>query len=85
MTHNHITDAQATDGSQFVVAVREQRTRALVGSDGQSYTSPPQTEQQARQLAALLAGGPIDGPGPWRHAIAGGQRTIELHLAGVQR
>ncbi|MGO9958839.1 MAG: hypothetical protein ACLP50_23235 [Solirubrobacteraceae bacterium] len=84
MTHNHTTDAQAADGSQFVVEVREQRTSALVGSDGQSYTSPPQTEQQARQLAALLAGAPIDGPGPWRHAIAGGQRTIELHLAGVQ-
>ncbi len=86
MTHpSDIPDARAAaGGGLFVVAVREQRTWALVGSDGESYTSPPQTEQQARKLAALLAGGPIDGPGPWRHAIAGGQRTIELHLAGAQ-
>ncbi len=84
MTHDHITDTQAADRRQFVVAVREQRTRALVARDGQSYTSPPQSEQQARQLAALLAGGSIDGPGPWRQPIAGGQRTIELQRVGDQ-
>jgi len=27
----------------------------------------------------VLAGAPVAGRGPWRHAIAGGQRTIELH------
>jgi hypothetical protein len=86
MTHQpHIPDAQAgAGGGLFVVAVREQRTRALVGSDGQSYTSPPQTEQQARQLATLLAERPVDGPGPWRQPIAGGQRTIELQRVGDQ-
>jgi len=63
--------------TRFVVTVHEQRARELSGRDGQSYTSPPQTEQQARQLAELLAA--VTGPGPWRHPIAGGQRTIELH------
>ncbi len=84
MTHqNHIADEQTrAGGGLFVVAVREQRTRALVGSVGQSYTSPPQTEQQARALAELLADRPLDGPGPWRQPIAGGQRTIELHRTG---
>jgi hypothetical protein len=62
----------------FVVEVREQRTQALTGTPPLAYTSPPQTEQDARALAALLADGRVDGPGPWRHPIAGGQRMIEL-------
>jgi hypothetical protein len=33
---------------------------------------------QARALLALLAETPLHGFGPWRHAIAGGQRTIHL-------
>jgi hypothetical protein len=62
----------------FVVEVHEQRTEALTGTPPLAYTSPPQTEQDARALAALLADGRVDGPGPWRHPIAGGQRTIQL-------
>jgi hypothetical protein len=63
----------------YVIIVSDERAEALAGRDSQSYTSPPQTEQQARQLAGLLAGAAVDGPGPWRHSIAGGQRTIQLH------
>jgi hypothetical protein len=63
----------------FVVEVHEQRAEALTGTPPLAYTSPPQTEQDARALAALLADGQVDGPGPWRHPIAGGPRTIELH------
>lgn len=63
----------------YVLTVTDQRAEALTGRDSQTYTSPPQTEQQARRLAELLAGAPVDGPGPWRHPIAGGQRTIQLH------
>ena len=62
----------------FVIAVSEQRQSALAGCDGQDYTSPPQSLEQARALAGLLLGAPVTGAGPWRHAIAGGQRTIEL-------
>jgi hypothetical protein len=63
---------------QMIVVVSEQRTAGLAGAEGLHYTSPPQTERQARVLAGLLNGAPVDGPGPWRQAIAGGQRTIEL-------
>ena len=63
----------------YVLTATDERAEALTGRGNETYTSPPQTEQQARQLAALLAGATVDGPGPWRHAIAGGQRTIELH------
>lgn len=65
----------------YRVIVTERRTRGLVGTDGITYISPPQTEQQARTLIQLIADATIDGPGPWRHAVAGGQRTIELQAA----
>ena len=62
------------------VIVIEHRARGLVDSDGTTYVSPPQTEEQARSLIALLAGGTtgLRGGGPWRQPVAGGQRIIEL-------
>jgi hypothetical protein len=71
--------------SGWQLIVTEHRERRLAGADGLDYTSPPQTEQQARRLAALLNGGPVAGPGPWRHPIAGGQRTIHLQATGETR
>lgn len=65
----------------YRVIVTERRSRGLVGTDGITYISPPQTEQQARALIALIADASVDGSGPWRHAVAGGQRTIELRAA----
>ena len=76
---DHAGRREAAAPTRFVVTVHEHRTLALASREGQSYTSPPQTEQQARTLAGLLAGAAVIGPGPWRHPIAGGQRTIELH------
>ena len=66
--------------SAYLVIVTEHRTRGLVDRDGTTYISPPQSEQQARCLVALLAGvtAHLDGGGPWRHPVAGGQRVIEL-------
>ncbi len=66
--------------SSYRVIVTEHRTRGLVDSDGTRYVSPAQTEQQARSLIALLAGSTagLDGAGPWRQPVAGGQRIIEL-------
>jgi len=66
--------------SGYRVIVVEHRTRGLVDSDGTTYVSPPQTEQQARSLIALLAGATAGagGGGPWRQPVAGGQRMIEL-------
>jgi hypothetical protein len=66
--------------SGYRVIVVEHRTRGLVDSDGTTYISPPQTEEQARSLIALLAGATtgLRGGGPWRQPVAGGQRIIEL-------
>jgi hypothetical protein len=69
---------EAIQMSGYTVIVTERRARGLVGTDGITYISPPQTEQQARALIVLIADAAIEGPGPWRHAVAGGQRTIEL-------
>ena len=66
----------------YRVIVTERRSRAHVGTDGITYIGPPQTEQQARALIELIADPSADGAGPWRQAVAGGQRTIELRAAG---
>ena len=76
--HSHQTPA-TTD--TYRVLVTDHITPGLVNSDGRHYESPPQTEQQARSLLAVLIGAEHrdrDHCGPWRQAIAGGQRIIEL-------
>jgi hypothetical protein len=63
----------------YRVLVTDQVTHALIGRSGSRYQSPPQTEQQARGLIAVLLGTTdCQQRGPWRQAIAGGQRIIEL-------
>jgi hypothetical protein len=66
--------------SRYRVILTEHRTRGLVDGDGTTYVSPPQTEEQARSLIALLAGAiaAAGGVGPWRQPIAGGQRIVAL-------
>ena len=69
----------ATSPSRFRVLVCDQLSSALVDSDLSQYLSPPQPEAQARRLICLLLGrSSANGTGPWRQAIAGGQRLIEL-------
>ena len=68
-----------TPASSYRVLVTDQITHGLVNGDRRHYESPPQTEQQARSLLAVLIGAEHhDRRGPWRRAIAGGQRIIEL-------
>ena len=66
--------------SGYRVIVTEHRTRGLVDSDGTTYISPPQPEEQGRSLIALLAGAAaaVGGGRPWRQPVPGGQRIIEL-------
>jgi hypothetical protein len=64
--------------SGWRVIVAEFRCEGLVGNAGATYVSPPQTEQQARSLIALLVGGGAIGSGPWGHPVAGGQRLSAL-------
>jgi hypothetical protein len=74
--HSHQTHAPTIS---YRVLVTDQITHGLVNGDGGHYESPPQTEQQARSLVAVLVGAELrDHCGPWRQAIAGGQRIIEL-------
>jgi hypothetical protein len=72
---------EAITVNRYTVIVTEHCARGLVGRDGATYASPPHLEHSALLLVSLLAGGPVQGPGPWRHAIAGGQRIIELRAA----
>jgi hypothetical protein len=68
-----------TTTSTFRVLVTDQLTPGLTGGDCRQYESPPHTEQQARALLAILVGtSTAEHPGPWRQAIAGGQRIVEL-------
>lgn len=62
----------------WIVIVTDHRNATLTGASAVSYESPPHREADARKLVELLSAGAASGEGPWRHAIAGGQRTIEL-------
>jgi hypothetical protein len=64
----------------FRVVITDHVTQAVVDSAvPRSYTSPAQSEQQARSLIGVLLGAAgLQGPGPWTHAVAGGRRVIEL-------
>ncbi len=68
----------------WVVVVSEQRNDALTSRRALDYQSPPHDEFGARALVELLSGGiPPAGPGPWRQAIGGGERTVELLSVSV--
>jgi hypothetical protein len=68
----------------FVVHVREQRERALVGHAGREYESPPQQREQALRLVELMLGRDVVANGEycWREPVAGGQRSITLRRVG---
>jgi hypothetical protein len=74
-----------SDAERFVVEVRENVTEALIEHEGHVYVSPPQDRERALELVALLLGHPAPANGGreqlWRHAIAGGQRSVMLRRA----
>jgi hypothetical protein len=73
------------DQQLYVVEVNDRCQPQLVGHSGCSYASPPQPARQALTLIHALLGCPQHElrveHSPWRHAIAGGTRTITLHAA----
>ncbi len=77
----------ASDGSErgyYVVRVEDHVAHPLAGHEDCRYMSPPQARPHALALVRALMACPapeIDGHGPWRSAIAGGQRTISLQPA----
>ena len=74
---------ELTLGPLYRVVVDDRVTGSLTGRSARSYRSPPQTLEDARCLAALLLdrGGDLDGDGPWRRPLAGGQRHVAIVLA----
>jgi hypothetical protein len=69
------------EATHYIVCVEDRRNAALTGSAGGTYASPPHTLDHAHELVAVLLdapGAPLDGLGPWRRAVAGGERTVRL-------
>jgi hypothetical protein len=77
------TQPNPTQLSTYRVLVTDQLAPALTAAEDRHYESPPQSEQQARALLAILLGASRsrDHCGPWRQAIAGGQRIVELRAS----
>jgi hypothetical protein len=88
-------DAPGADGEQleltlgplYLVTVEDRVNGPLTGRPARRYRSPPQSLQDARCLAALLLdrGGELEGDGPWRRPLAGGQRHVAIVLAPSSR
>jgi len=64
----------------YVVIVEEHIVRELAGRSPCLYISPPQLRMSALSLVRLLVGRPTEdlADGPWRMAIAGGEREIRV-------
>ena len=71
---------ELTLGPLYLVIVEEDVSAPLTGRPARSYRSPAQTLEDARSLAALLLdrGGELEGDGPWRRPLAGGQRRVAI-------
>jgi hypothetical protein len=76
---------ELTLGPLYLVVVDDRVSDQLTGRAQRSYRSPAQPLEDARCLAALLLdrGGELDGNGPWRRPLAGGQRYVAIVPAPV--
>ncbi len=74
---------ELTLGPLYLVVVDDRVSGALTSRVQRTYRSPPQSLEDARCLAALLLdrGGELDGDGPWRRPLAGGQRRVAIVAA----
>jgi hypothetical protein len=71
---------ELTLGPLYLVVVDDRVSGPLTGRPTRTYRSPAQTLEDARCLAALLLdrGDELDGDGPWRRPLAGGQRHVAI-------
>jgi len=78
---------ELTLGPLYLVVVDDRVSGPLTGRPTRTYRSPAQTLDDARCLAALLLdrGGELEGEGPWRRPLAGGQRYVAIVLAPAGR
>jgi hypothetical protein len=74
---------ELTLGPLYLVVVEDRVSGPLTGRPARTYRSPAQPLDDARCLAALLLdrGNPLEGDGPWRRPLAGGQRHVAVVLA----
>jgi len=74
---------ELTLGPLYLVVVGDRVSGQLTTRSERTYRSPAQSLEDARCLAALLLdrGGELDGDGPWRRPLAGGQRHVAIVLA----
>jgi hypothetical protein len=70
----------STAVSAYIVIVTETVLPELVEHTAQRHVNASQPPEQARGLVHVLLdlAQPPDGPGPWRRARPGGQRTVRL-------
>jgi hypothetical protein len=78
---------ELTLGPLYLVVVEDRVNGPLTGRPARSYRSPPQPLEDAHCLAALLLdrGGELEGLGPWRRPLAGGQRHVAIIPAPSSR
>jgi hypothetical protein len=78
---------ELTLGPLYLVVVDDRVSGPLTGRPARTYRSPAQSLDDARCLAALLLdrGSELDGEGPWRRPVAGGQRHVAIVLAPTGR
>ncbi|HEX8159350.1 MAG TPA: hypothetical protein VF526_18345 [Solirubrobacteraceae bacterium] len=71
---------ELTLGPLYLVVVDDRVSGPLTGRSARSYRSPAQPLEEARCLAALLLdrGSDLEGDGPWRRPLAGGQRHVAI-------
>jgi hypothetical protein len=71
---------ELTLGPLYLVLVDDCVSDQLTSRARRSYRSPAQPLDDARCLAALLLdrGSELDGAGPWRRPLAGGQRYVAI-------
>ncbi len=74
---------ELTLGPLYVVVVEDRVSGPLTPRPARRYRSPPQPLDEARCLAALLLdrGDDLDGDGPWRRPLPGGQRHVTIVAA----
>ena len=78
---------ELTLGPLYLVLVDDRVNGPLTNRPARTYRSPAQPLEDARCLAALLLdrGGELEGDGPWRRPLAGGQRHVSIVLAPNSR
>lgn len=70
---------ELTLGPLYLVVVDDRVSAPLTGRAAHFYRSPAQTLESARCLAALLLDrDELDGDGPWRRPLPGGQRHVSI-------